>query len=577
MSKRLVKSTLFFMLLASLLLASCTPAATPTASTAPTGVPAESTSAPAPVATVAPTTAPVAEATAAPTEPAKPQPSVGGTFVFTTNQQPDTLDQEKSALAASAKVFELINQTLITQDVNGNYIPSLAESWTVSTDGLEYTFKLKDGIKFHNGDPLKAEDIKYSYERYLDKDFVTNGSKTLNTYLKSIEVIDPLTIKFTINKPYHAVLGEFASRYYGPVSKRAVEEFGDEYGRHPVGVGPYIFKEWLTDDKIILERNPDYNWGAAYFEGANTGPWYFQTIEYRFINEYATMLAGMETGEIHMGVVQPKDLQVIEDTGLFNTLTWPAAGVQYVIMNNSKPPYNNEKLRLALTYATDRQELIDMVLLGKGIPINGPITPPVYGYDASVESAGYPYDLDKAKALIQEAGYTYDASGNLLTPEGKPFVITFAAINNENSIKQATILKSQWEKLGLKMEITEGEWATLSQEITKNNFEIGNTGTTMASADSIEWKFHSRNIGGITAKVNDPELDQLLDKMSTEVDEAQWKQDAIDVQTYIIKHAFWISLYTNDVFTMLNKNIEGAVFHAPFQRLILSNAYFVSQ
>ena len=327
MSNKIMKVIFFTTVLLSIILASCAPqaAATPASTDAPTAT--EVTTQPVVTEALAATEAPTNTATA-------PQPAVGGTFIFTSSQVPDTLDPQVTALAAAANVINLTNATLLAQDINGNFIPYLAESYEVSPDGLVYTFKLKSGLNFDNGDPITTTDIKYTFDRFLDPNFVTNASKAIVDYLDKIEIVDDLTIKFTMKTAKHSTIGEFAGRTFAPISKRAVEELGENFGRQPVGSGPYIFKEWITDEKIVLTRNPDYNWGPAYFEGANTGPWYFDTIEYRFINEYATLLAGLETGEINMGNVQAKDLPLIEGTGLFNMFNWPAGGVSYVIFND---------------------------------------------------------------------------------------------------------------------------------------------------------------------------------------------------------------------------------------------------
>jgi peptide/nickel transport system substrate-binding protein len=197
MLKKFVTILVFAMLVMTLVLTSCAPAATEAPAQAPAATQAEVA---APTEGTAPTDAPAP--TEAPTAVPEPQPTVGGTYVFTTTQQPDTLDHQKTAFASASVIVYLYNGTLLTQDLDGNYVPYLAESYEVSNDGMVLTFKLKDGIKFHNGDPVDANVMKFSFERMLDPDFVTNNSKTLGDYLESIEVLDDMTLRFTLNQPW---------------------------------------------------------------------------------------------------------------------------------------------------------------------------------------------------------------------------------------------------------------------------------------------------------------------------------------------------------------------------------------
>ncbi len=545
-------------------LTACQPAATPTtAPGSPTTAPVSPTQPPAAAATPLPTAGsfqPTEAPSAAPTEASTVVPvgAMGGKFVYATAEQPDTLDIQKSGFGITWNVSTWIGGSLVTKDVNGNYIPYLAESWTISPDGLTWTLKLRQDVKFHNGDPLRAQDWVYTINRAKDPATKSPVTKGMVDPIKTATAEDDYTLVLTLEKPFYPMLENLTSEYLEPYDQKAVEAEGDNYGRNPVGVGPYKFKEWKADEYILLERNPDYQWGPKYFEGANPGPAYFDQMEYRVLPEYATQLAGFQSGDLDMIYPQPKDADAIKaQTDKTLTVT-PSTATFHLIVNEKKAPFSDMNVRKAFAMAIDRQAIIKVVTNGMAVEIHGPLSPAVTGYDPNVEKVGFGFDLEQAKQLMQQAGYTYGADG-MLTKDGQPFKVTLKTPTIDYYVKISQILQQQWKTLGVTTDIQQFEWGTLSPQYISGDFEIGTLEVGWPEADILYNWFHSSQVGTFWGpQVGFPELDALLEKTRTSTDPTERQNYVNQAQEYIAKNLLLIPILSMPSLVAINNRIQGA-------------------
>ncbi len=571
-SRKLFSFVLFVTLAFSAFLSGCSPTATPTSA------PADQATAPAAEPTaepVEPTTAPAAETpTEAPTAaPAAETPVDGGTLVLASTNEPDTLDIQKSSYGITSWITQAFGGTLLSKDVNGKYIPYLAASWSASEDGLTWTFKLKPEVKFHNGDPLKAQDWVYTINRAKDPATKSPVSKGMVDPISKAEAVDDYTLQLTLAEPFYPILDNLTSEYLMPYDQKAVEAAGDTYGQNPVGAGPYKFKEWVTDEKVVLEVNKDFTWGPIQYEGANPGPYHIQTMEWRVMPEYATIVAGLQAGEIDQAGIQAKDLQTIKDTENFQIFEGISSSTFHVLLNNSKAPFDNVKVRQAFSMATDRQAIIKIVTNGTGIELHGPISPAVIGYDPNVEQAGPKYDLEAAKALIQEAGYTYDANGKLLTPDGKPFTLVLKTPTIESYVKTAQILKDQWGSFGVDVTLEQYEWGTLSPQYVDGDFLAGTLEIGWPEADILYLWFHSSQIGALNwPRTTIPELDTLLATTRTLTDAAERQAAVNEAQKVIAEQSYIIPIFAFKAFSPLSNKVVGAQY-SDFTGILYPDAY----
>ncbi len=530
------------LIIMSMMLGACAPAA-PAATQAPaTEAPAAATEAPA-VTEAAATEAAVTEAPA--TEaPAAEAPAgeakVGGTFRYAQSQEADTLDPQKTNMLAAAYVLSFVGAALVNLGPDGDIVPWLAKSWDVSEDGLVWTFHLRDDVKFTNGDPLTAKDFEFTYKRALDPETasVMTASNLGPTDMDSFKAVDDYTFQITLKEPFYPLLISLSDQnYMMPLSEKAYTTMdNDELALAPISCGPYTVESWERGSKITLKRNPDYNWGPE--DGKlNTGPWYFETVEVYNIPEYQTILAGLEAGEIDYASLDIRDVDLIRDTGIFDILEATQQGPRpFFLFNTTVKPFDDVKVRQAFNQAVDRDAFIQVLTQGKATYLYGPLTPSQIGYWDGVEKIGYKFELDKAKALMQEAGYTYDANNMLLTPDGQPLKLTVDTLPVESWVKAAEVLSEQLKALGVQTEIAQKEPGILIQDVANGNYTMSAMGISSLDGDMLFTMFHSSNIGANNmSQYSEPELDAILERTRKALSEEERTQAFIEAQTYIVE------------------------------------------
>ena len=486
-------------------------------------------------------------------------PVVGGALVIASGE-PETLDPHHNVMNAAELPMSLIGATLVAVSPEGKIVPYLAESWKTSDDGLIWDFKLRSGVTFHDGSPLTAADYAWTLQRVMDPATRSATAAPLLGPTVAAEATDDLTLRVTLAKPYQWLLYNLAyAGYLQPLPRAAVETLGDTFGRQPIGTGPYRVREWATGERLILERNPDFAWGPEFTRG---GAPYIETIEFRFLPEYAVALAGLAAGEIDYAVVQPQDVARIRDMGGFQIFESVSAGLSpYVSLNVSVPPFDDVRVRQAFNLAVDRQALIDTVVLGAAVPQAGPASVAQIGYWPGAEYLGYGYDLDRARALMEAAGYKYNVGG-MLEKDGQPFKLTLQAIPGETTIKTAQVLQQQFKALGVDVTLETPEFGALFQRLATGDYAAAVGGITYNTVELLTFLFHSSMIGGgyNLSFVKDTELDQLLEQANTAVDpEAQAEASGL-AQRRIIEQAYVVPLFAPTSFIVLSERVHDAVF-----------------
>src|SRR6056297_287692 len=269
--------------------------------------------------------------------------------------------------------------------------PALAESWEISEDGTEYTFALREGITFHDGTPLDAEAVKFNFDRMLNEEhpYHDTGPFPLSFFFSAIEeteVVDPLTVRFTLNAPYAPFLSNLAYPTGLIVSPEAVKAHGKDVGRNPVGTGPFTFAEWRSNEAVVVERNDDY-WGDA----AGT-----EAVVFRPITDANTRVAEMLAGGIDLMVeVPPTSLGQFSGDG-FSVAEQAGPHVWFLILNAKEGPFADKRVRQAANYAINKEAIVNDVLEGTAAVAAGP-TPPAFAWAYNESLEPYPYDPDKAR------------------------------------------------------------------------------------------------------------------------------------------------------------------------------------
>jgi peptide/nickel transport system substrate-binding protein len=358
--------------------------------------------------------------------------AAGGTLVFGTAADPVVLDGALVSDGESLRVIDQIFETLTTLKPGTTEVePGLAESWDISDDGLEYTFHLRQGVTFQDGEPFNAEAVCFNFDRWYNftgsfqnpsasyywqtvfggfaKTDPDSGAPEESLY-KSCEATDENTAVITITKPSASLLGAITLSTFGIASPKALQEFGADEGtvdadgifhptgsygtEHPTGTGPFKFDSWVRNDKLTLVRNDDY-WG----DKAK-----LDSVIFRPIPDNAARLQALQTGEIQgYDLVEPQDIETIESDG-YQILDRPAFNVAYVGINQAMPPMDKLEVRQAIAAGLNRQEVVDSFYAGRGDVATQFMPPSLVGYADDVTQ--YEYDPAKAKQLLQDAGLT---------------------------------------------------------------------------------------------------------------------------------------------------------------------------
>jgi peptide/nickel transport system substrate-binding protein len=357
----------------------------------------------------------------------------GGTLVFGTSSDPVVLDGALVSDGESLRVIDQIFETLVSLKPGTTELePGLAESWELSDDGLTYTFKLREGVKFHDGTAFNAAAVCTNFDRWYNftgsfqnpsasyywqtvfggfaKTDPDSGAPA-ESYYQSCNAVDDGTVEIKLTKPSSAILGALSLSSFAIASPKALEEFGADEGtvddegvfrptgtfgtEHPIGTGPFKFDSWTRGDRLTIVRNDDY-WG----DKAK-----LDKVIFRPISDNAARLQALQTGEIQgYDLVEPQDVETIEGDDNLQILDRPAFNVAYVGFNQKQKPLDNIKVRQAIAHGLNRQEVVDNFYGGRGEVAKEFMPPEVVGYADDVTE--YEFDPAKSKQLLQEAGLT---------------------------------------------------------------------------------------------------------------------------------------------------------------------------
>ncbi len=356
--------------------------------------------------------------------------------------EPPHLDPTAGAAAAIDEVtYSNLFESLTRIDERGEVIPGLAERWEVSADGLTYTFHLRVGVKYHDGTGFDSADVKFALDRARG-DGSVNAQKGYFAAIKAVETPDPLTAVVTLSRPDGRFLFNMGSNDAAIVAP----ESADANKQHPVGTGPFKFDRWVSGDRVVLVRNPDFRDPATPK---------LNEVVFRFISDPAAQLNAVRSGDVdafpNFGATE--SLAILEADRNFVVKVGTTEGETVLALNNGRKPFNDVRVRRALAYAVNRQDVIDGAMFGYGTPIGSHFAPHRAGY---VDLTGlYPHDPAKAKTLLAEAGYPngFDAVIRLPPP-------VYARRGGE-------IIAAQLAEVGVRLRIEPMEWAPWLERVFK--------------------------------------------------------------------------------------------------------------
>ncbi len=480
----------------------------------------------------------------------------GGTIVFGTNQEPSQLDAFASTTVNDQAVVAQIYETLVILGQGMQLHQGLATHWSQSADATEVTFTLRQGVTFHNGDPLDAAAVKAHFDRMKGD---VSGSQTalIATNFQDAEVIDDHTVKLIFSAPVPDILIDLAAPGAAITNAAAVEALGDDAGRQPIGTGPFIFEEWVEGSHISLVRNPDWTWGAFSFYGT-TGPARAERLVYRFIPDDQARTAALSTGEIHfLDLVPFQNIAPLEALDGITVEGFSLPGLPQVnYINPNISPTSDIRVRQAILHAVDQDAIVQAVFFGRAPRAYGPLSSDFSEYDPIVETY-YPYDPALSVELLEEAGWALDDDG-IRRKDGE--TLSARIIENRSWNPWVTLLQAQLRDIGFDADVITLEGGGYYQQTGETQYELASMGDVFGSPATLRRDFHSSSVGPGNINVGhiaDPELDALLDAASTEVNLARRAEILSEVQRYIMDQAYIVPIIELHFFTAFSNAMSG--------------------
>jgi len=515
-------------------------------------------------------------ATAAPTAPATEIPAIAkaGHLVVGDPTEPDTLDPACTFSTFGDNQYKALFDSLIFWGADKNYYPNLAETWDASTDGKTYTFHLRAGVKFHDGTPFNAQAVKVNLDR-IGKVKCSVGKEAvslLGDSYDSAEVVDDATVKIHFSKPFAKFLDSAAFLYFS--SPAALDKDGENYGRHPVGTGPFVFKEWIDKDHLTVTRNPDYNWAPG--NAQHTGPAYLDDITWRFIPESSTLVSSLEGKETQLirGFEVTSVDEIRADQALVVMEDAPPGAPTGWNLNVQLAPLDDIRVRQAVGDALDRATMVK-TLFGENLnPAYGALTRSTWSYWPGSEDY-FKFDPAKAKSLLDDAGWKDSDGDGIRDKGGEKLTLNLLDITDPQRIPAWEFLQAELKDVGIDLHVEFAESGSVFDRCVAGTPHICPVHWGMRDPAELSSLWATENIGtGFNwARLSDSKIDSLLAAGSAEMDRTKREQIYQDLQKEIMDQAAWIPIFEDPGFWAATKSLKGAVVLPSVRHIWLYDAY----
>lgn len=481
----------------------------------------------------------------------------GGTFVTAKTTEAPSLDPQIQGSVSRQIRTSLIYSNLLKLDANLERQPDLAESYEISEDGKQFVFHLRQGVMFHPPAEreLVADDVKFSYERLIAE----SPGKSSFASIQDIEIVDNYTVAFHLTQPDAGLLETMSSSWYGSiVNRETVEEHGD-LNNTAVGTGPFIVEEWKVDNELVLRKNPNYY---------QTGAPLVDKVLIKVIPDEANVVAGLRANTIHHATLEDNLMfDLLEGESTLTTMRRGRLGFELMNINNSVPPFDNLKVRQAMSYALDRNELISVVAGGYA-QLTAPASPglPQWQIPEDQWMPFYQPDLDKAKQLLSEAGHPNGFAAKLTIITGYP---TMAS--------GSQVIQANLKRIGIDLEIESLEaavWAPRSLSKDPNEWFPLMLNITPGWTDPdhyfYRW-FHSKALN--INNWNDPEVDALVEQGRTTLDFDARKAIYDQVQLLFLERVPMTWHFSPDLIDITQNYVKGFWQHPQSYPLALGEVW----
>lgn len=477
-------------------------------------------------------------------------PKRGGTIKLAWIDAVDTLDPHFTASLGSVKIINNVFNGLLKVAYDGkkvSFVPDLAEKWEMPDDKT-HVFKLRQGVKFHNGDPCDAAAVKWSLERVKDPAVASPHAWKFET-LAGIDIVDESTIRMRFSKPYAflpVALTGSTGRAGTIVSKRAVEQYGKAFGRNPVGTGPFKFAGWRENESITLERNPDYfEPGLPYLDG----------VQILLIKEPTAAVAAMMSGQVDGMSLSPfqfiPQLKANRNLKVYGEVE---GNYSFVAMNNRRAPFDDPMLRKAVAFAINRDSIVKQGYFGEAIPAYSPISPPMTGfYDKNIGKSGRGQFFDLKKAMA------YRAQSKVQGEINPVYIVSQGFTGSGGSgTRNSQLLLPMLAKIGIKPKIELLDRAVWTKRRNSGDFDMYDEAwiADLDPDETIYPEWHSGKPWNFVGYSN-PEFDKFVSDAQDTLNQATRKKLYDKAEDIIMADAPLAMLAHMKVFKILHKRVQG--------------------
>jgi peptide/nickel transport system substrate-binding protein len=510
-------------------------------------------------------------------------PVRGGTIIYGADREPTCLDPHNNGDMPQTYIARQYLDSLVSELPDGRVVPWLATSWKVSKDGLHYTFQLKQGVRFHDGEPFDAAAVKANFEQMLDpKTQSSTDLIYLKPYYRSSDVLGDHTIRLNLKRAYSPLLDVLGQAFLGIESPKAMARGLKANCEAPVGTGPFIVKQWLHGQRVELVRNPTYNSAPA--NAKHQGPAYVDGITWRFLKDNSVRFSALQSGEAQLIFNIPPEHQAAAeaDQGL-QLQSFNHSGNPYNFsLNVAHAPFDDIRVRQALLYAANAKEAVKSAYLGVFPYAGAPLGSGTPSYDKSLEDA-YPHDPAKAAALLDAAGWTQRNAAGYRTKNGRELAARFVYSSDPGDTPPADVtlfqnIQAAAKEVGFHVELVPQAQTTFFatfQNATAYDAIASYWNSPTPAVLYIVFSTESKNAGGFNnaSQSADPQLDALLLKAAASNDRAEQTALYTQAQAIASKNAWQLTLYPIQTRLAISKKLQGVWIEPSEGEPVLHDAY----
>lgn len=487
-------------------------------------------------------------ATTTPTETTDPagEPQDGGTLSVALSADTSIIDPHLTGSSTTAILARHVVDSLVAQGEDMSFSPWLAEDWEVSDDNTEYVFHLRSGVTFSDGTPLDAEAVVYNFERILDPETNSPYARSLLGPVATVEAVDELTVRMTYEAPFATLLQGLSLPYTGIESPTFLES-GDASPTTLVGSGPFTLESFTPGSETSLVRRDDYAWGPGFAE--NTGASHLEAIEFLILPEASVRLGALRSGQVQaIEAVPPSEVEALADDPDLDVLTYSNPGVTYsLFLNTSRPPFDDVRVRQAFQSSFDTAALATAAYLGTMEPADNILAPSTPYYAPEVADM-WGFDLDRANALLDEAGWTERDADGFRTKDGARLTVVYPfaeAANQAEDLTLAQAVQAEAKAAGFDVRIDLVDPGTITDRMGAGDYDIFSFFFVRPEADILRTVFHSSFVPPNGANVSF--MSSVDDELAAAVGAPDEERAELyrQVQEEIIGEAYAVPLYVN--------------------------------